>query len=146
MMTKEQIIKSAIFSVIAILSVSFSSLIYFSYQNFINPEHVYGNWIEIGSPKYDTDILLLSDSGVYRNKRLITTRFDFNGEKIEIETGKGMFIYELAGTPNSPQLKRIYPNSPTKRFIKEGYEDTVSNESGGGKNRRAALSEHFSQP
>ncbi|MGF1695542.1 DUF2850 domain-containing protein [Vibrio kyushuensis] len=143
-MTREQFIRSALFTVLTILGISFGSLTYFSYQEYVNPEHVYGSWIEIGSPKYDTDILTLSADGVFRNKRLITTTFNFDGKEINLNTGQGEFIYQLSGTPNSPQIKRVHPSGPIKRFIKQGYEHTVDSDSAGvGKNRRAALSEHF---
>ncbi len=144
MITREQTIKGAIFTILTILGFSFASLTYYSYQEYVHPRHVYGSWIEIGTPSYDTDILTLTEGGVFRNKRLITTTFEFDGKKINLKTGQGEFVYQLAGTPNSPQLKRVHPDGPVKRFIKQGYEHTVdSGSAGAGKNRRAALSEHF---
>ncbi|MCK6264544.1 DUF2850 domain-containing protein [Vibrio sp. ZSDE26] len=146
MFSREQLVKTALISVLTVLGLSFASLTYFSYQEYVNPKHVYGSWIEIGTPSYDTDVLVLSAEGVFRNKRLISTMFEFDGKQINLQTGKGEFIYQLAGTPNSPQIKRIHPSGPVKRFIKKGYEHTVDTGSAGaGKNRRAALSEHFNK-
>ncbi|PMK00894.1 DUF2850 domain-containing protein [Vibrio sp. 10N.261.55.A7] len=143
-MTREQTVKATLFTILSVLGVSFAYLTYYSYQEYVHPRNVYGSWIEIGTPSYDSDILTLSENGVFRNKRLITTTFQFNGKEINLKTGQGTFTYQIAGTPNSPQLKRVHPDGPVKRFIKHGYEHTVDTGSAGaGKNRRAALSEHF---
>nr|WP_284192696.1 DUF2850 domain-containing protein [Vibrio zhanjiangensis] len=125
------------------LAVAFSAILYFSYKDYIHPKHVYGKWIEIGTPDYDTEILTFSERGVFRNERLITTDFEFDGTLITVATGSGQSVYQMSGTFKSPQLKRITPSSPTQRFIKSGYEDTVKSGGGAAKNRRAALSEHF---
>ncbi len=144
MVSNKNVFRVVVGGFLGILSIGFASLIYVSYQDYVHPRHVYGSWIEIGAPSYDTDKLTLNEQGVFRNARLISTSFDFDGKEIFIETGQGVTIYRLAGTPNSPQLRRVQPNSPTQRMIKEGYENTVDMEGGGpAKNRRAALSEHF---
>jgi len=143
-MIKHSTIKVIFVFVFVLLAVSFSSLLYFSYKDYTHPKHVYGKWIEIGAPAYKTEVLTLNEKGVYRNSRLIATQFDFDGKRITVQTGRGNSIYQLAGTFKSPQLRRLEPNSPTQRFIKEGYEDTIDMEGGGSaKNRRAALSDHF---
>ncbi|KGK11373.1 hypothetical protein EA26_08640 [Vibrio navarrensis] len=122
----------------------FSYRIYIEYQKYIDPSNVYGDWIEIGAPPYQTEILTLSDKGVYRNNRLIATSYQFNGKRITIETGIGLTVYQLAGNANSPQLRRIIPDSPTQRLVKKGFEHTVLPSSGGAaQERRQALREHF---
>ncbi|MBE4580891.1 hypothetical protein BOO34_06060 [Vibrio navarrensis] len=122
----------------------FSYRIYIEYQKYIDPSNVYGDWIEIGAPPYQTEILTLSDKGVYRNNRLIATSYQFNGKRITIETGIGLTVYQLAGNANSPQLRRIVPDSPTQRLVKKGFEHTVLPSSGGAaQERRQALREHF---
>lgn len=127
------------------LAISFSLLIYFSYKDYVQPDNVYGTWIEIGAPPYNAEKLKFNEHGVYRNGRLIATKFKFDGSTIEVKTGRGRSVYEISGTHDSPQLRRLIPNSPTQRLIKSGYEDTVNMEGGGpAKNRRAALQEHFS--
>tara|TARA_Y100001960_G_C14775003_1_gene882613 strand:+ start:2711 stop:3124 length:414 start_codon:yes stop_codon:yes gene_type:complete len=131
-------------AIICFLAIGFSSLIYFSYNDYVHPKHVYGTWIEVGAPPYSTEILTLNEQGVFRNHRLVSTSFEFDGERIFVKTGSGTTIYQIAGTFNSPQLRRLQPNSPIQRFIKEGYESTIDMEGGGGaKQRRAALTEHF---
>lgn len=143
-MTKSSAIKSAAAIVFVLLALGFSSLLYFSYQDYIHPKHVYGRWIEVGAPPYQTEILTLNAQGVYRNNRLIATSFDFDGKRVTVKTGGGKSIYQIAGTFDSPQLRRLEPNSPTQRFIKEGFENTIDMQGGGSaKNRRAALSDHF---
>ncbi|KGY14196.1 hypothetical protein NM22_01695 [Vibrio tubiashii] len=145
-MIKQSKIKLIFVFIFISLAVCFSSLLYFSYQDYTHPKHVYGKWIEIGAPKYKTEVLTLNEKGVYRNNRLVATQFAFDGKRITVETGRGNSVYQLAGTFKSPQLKRLVPNSPTQRFIKAGYEDTIDMEGGGAaKNRRAALSDHFGE-
>ncbi|USD35428.1 MULTISPECIES: DUF2850 domain-containing protein [Vibrio] len=145
-MEKEAFLKLSFVTLLVTLAVAFSSLLFFSYQDYVHPKHVYGRWIEIGTPEYNTEVLTFNERGVYRNDRLVTTNFDFDGKVITVTTGGGISIYQVAGTFKSPQLRRLEPNSPTQRFIKAGYENTVdmSGSSGSAKNRRAALSEHFS--
>ena len=143
-MAKQSAIKVILGLILATLAAGFALLIYFSYRAYTNPEHVYGTWIEIGTPVYNTDTLTLNNHGVFKNGRLIATQYDFTGKRIYVETGSGISIYEMAGTERSPQLKRLQPNSPTQRFIKQGFEHTIDRENGGpAKNRRAALSDHF---
>lgn len=128
------------------VSIAFVVAVYFSYQDHINPKHVYGQWIEVGTANYNQDTLELNASGVFRNQRLIATQFEFDGSKVFISTGAGISIYKITGTYQSPQLRRLQPNSPTQRFIKKGFEQTINMEDGGlAKRRRAALAEHFNE-
>lgn len=144
-MQKEAFLKLSFATLFVTLAVAFAALLFFSYNDYVHPKNVYGRWIEIGTPGYNTEVLTFNERGVYRNDRLITTTFDFDGKVITVTTGGGISIYQIAGTFKSPQLRRLEPNSPTQRFIKAGYEDTVDMGRGGSaKNRRAALSEHFS--
>lgn len=143
-MTKSVAIKAVAILVFISLAIGFSSLLYFSYQDYVHPKHVYGRWIEVGAPPYQTEVLTLNAQGVFRNNRLVSTQFEFDGKRITVNTGSGISVYQIAGTFDSPQLRRLTPNSPTQRFIKEGYESTIDMEGGGAaKNRRAALSDHF---
>ncbi|MGD8110764.1 DUF2850 domain-containing protein [Vibrio sp. NTOU-M3] len=143
-MRSPSLFKTLFAVVFGVLAIAFSLLLYFSYQDYVHPKHVYGKWIEVGAPGYNVEVLVLSEQGVLRNNRLVATQFEFDGKKVYVETGQGTSIYQIAGTMNSPQLRRLVPNSPTQRFIKEGYENTVDMEGGGAaKHRRAALSEHF---
>lgn len=143
-MKQAKIFKLLFFTTLSVLAIGFSSLIYFSYSDYVDPKHTYGTWIEVGAPPYSTEILTLNKQGVFRNHRLISTNFEFDGERIFVKTGSGTTIYQIAGTFSSPQLRRIQPNTPAQRFIKKGYENTIDLEGGGGaKQRRAALTEHF---
>ena len=137
-------LKTAAVFILSSLAIAFGALIYFGYQDFTHPKHVYGRWIELGVPSYQTEILVLNSEGVFRNQRLIATKFGFDGKQVTIETGNGSSIYKIAGTHNSPQLKRIVPDYPSQSFIKEGYEDTIKSHSAGSTtSRRNALAEHF---
>lgn len=145
-MTHNSMFKTVAISVFVLLAIGFGSLLYFSYQDYIHPKHVYGRWIEVGAPPYQTEVLELNANGVFRNERLVATHFEFDGKQVFIETGRGTSIYQIAGTFDSPQLRRLQPNSPTQRFIKEGFEETIDMEGGGSaKNRRSALADHFSE-
>ncbi len=127
------------------LAISFSLILYFSYKNYVRPDNVYGTWLEIGAPPYNTETLKFSEHGVYRNGRLIATKFAFNGSKIEVQTGDGLSVYEMSGTADSPQLRRLEPSSPTQRLIKSGYEDTIASPDDDSQtNRRSALRAPFS--
>lgn len=137
--------KILFWAILSSLAAGFAALILFSYRDFVDPKHVYGSWIEIGTPEYQTEVLTLNEQGVFRNGRMVSTRFKFDGKRIEIKTGRGVSIYQLAGTTSSPQLKRLDPSLPIQRFVKEGYEDTINTTQGGGQARRAALSDHFSE-
>ena len=143
-MIKNSAFQMASLFIFIALALLFSTLLYYSYQDYVHPKHVYGTWIELGAPPYQTEILTLSEHGVLRNNKLIATQFEFNGKRVTIHTGNGNYVYKIAGTLQSPQLKRLEPSSTTQRFIKQGYEHTVASaEDDPAKHRRAALSEHF---
>lgn len=145
-MTKLLAFQVFVAALLSALAVGFASLIYVSYQDYTDPKHVYGRWVEIGAPPFQIEYLELNEQGFFRNNRLVSTNFEFDGERVYVTTGSGASVYQVAGTYDSPQLKRLVPNSPTQRFIKEGYESTVDMQGGGAaKKRRAALSDHFSQ-
>ncbi|NOH99860.1 DUF2850 domain-containing protein [Vibrio kanaloae] len=120
---------------------------YFAYQTHqqsVSPSNVYGTWIEIAAPPYNTDILTLSDKGVIMNHRLISTAFDFDGQIVTINTGSGKTVYTISGAYDSPRLKRLVPSTPSQQFIKEGYEDTAIGDTHSiMQQRRASLAEQF---
>ncbi|WP_428774686.1 DUF2850 domain-containing protein [Vibrio sp.] len=145
-MLNKPALKIIIPTLFCVLAVGFSALLYFSYHDYVNPKHVYGNWVEIGAPTYNTEVITLDKSGVFRNSRMVATQFGFDGKMVTIETGQGKSVYKMAGTIDSPQLKRIEPYTPMQRFIKQGYEHTVDMDGEGiAKTRRVALSDHFSE-
>lgn len=134
-----------IFLLLAVLTCAVASyFIYSSYQDHTNPKQIYGEWIEVNAPKYQTDILSFSNKGVTFNHRLISTKFDYDGNKIYIKTSSSETIYEIVGTSSSPQLLRVLPETPKVMFIKKGYEHTIENNQNSViKSRGQALSEHF---
>ncbi|AIV07900.1 TPA: DUF2850 domain-containing protein [Vibrio harveyi] len=120
--------------------------LYASYLDYIDPNKIYGEWIEIGAPPYQTEQLSFTPEGVFRNHRLITTQFEFDGKVITLNTGLGKTEYQISGSHLSPQIRRIEPRLPDQRFILKGFEHTVQgSETGAASKRRAALSEHFSR-
>lgn len=140
------------FSIIRYLIVSISIaaiggllvLIYQSYQESIDPKRVYGRWLEVGTSANTRYTIEFNETGVFRNNRLVTTKFEFNGNKIFIATGSGEYIYQLSNVKDIPRLRRLQPNSPTQHFVKQGYEHLINLEGGGMANkRRSAISDHF---
>ncbi|MBA5761003.1 DUF2850 domain-containing protein [Vibrio sp. 404] len=125
---------------------AFSILIYSSYQQYIAPNNVYGRWLEVGTASYNRSSIEFNQNGVFRNQRMVATQFEFDGQQIHVETGSGISIYQLTRAKDTPQLKRIQPNSPTQRFVKQGYEHLIDMEAVGiAKQRRAALANHFNE-
>jgi len=88
---------------------------------------LFGSWIEVGAPKYNTDTYTINKSGVYKNSRLLTTNYQFDGSELVVETGGGRYVY-LLETKDSPQLKRVHPRLPQLQLVKKGYEHTVDME------------------
>ncbi|MCL9781981.1 DUF2850 domain-containing protein [Vibrio sp. S4M6] len=108
--------------VLFIITVSLAHKI--MHRNKIDHKHVYGLWIEVGTPSYDTEVIKINEVGVYKNSHLITTHFDFNGTELEINTGKGRTVYALdKDDPNI--LKRTQPRLPQQQLVRKGYEDTA---------------------
>ncbi|GEM75284.1 DUF2850 domain-containing protein [Vibrio sagamiensis] len=94
-----------------------------SYYRFVAPDNVYGQWVEIDAPSFQSEKLTLGQNGVFRNGRLIATQFDFDGEFVTINHSIGESIYKLAGTYVSPQLHRVHPPLPQQRFILKKLQD-----------------------
>lgn len=126
---------------LGLLAIGFTLLIIVSYRDYINPKHVHGSWIEIGTPSHLTEVLTFNEQGVFRDHRLIATQFEFDGKSISVTTGSGLTVYQLSGTVDSPQLRRVQPLLPHQRFIRAGYEHTISTDPT--PSRRSAISEHF---
>ncbi|MCA2014944.1 DUF2850 domain-containing protein [Vibrio tritonius] len=143
----EKIFKAVFFSISFVILVVSGVYGYDAYKAYINPSNVYGKWIEVGTPTYQTDILRLSEKGVYRNNHLISTTFEFNGSTVSISTGDGVTKYELTGGETAPQLKRVKPSLPSQTLVKHGYEHKVeaTAASNGSQDRRLMLSEHFKE-
>ncbi|CAH0530227.1 DUF2850 domain-containing protein [Vibrio hippocampi] len=111
---------------------------------YVAPDNIHGEWIEIGTPNQQTEVLQFSDRGVHRDYKLIATKYQFNGRIATVKTGSGLWVYEKVGSKSSPQLRRITPRMPPQRFILKGYQHTLSgSSSGSGTNRRDAVKKHF---
>ncbi|MCL9783249.1 DUF2850 domain-containing protein [Vibrio sp. S4M6] len=116
------ITKALLYCVLFLGIAGVSISIYLAYQDYVNPEHVYGEWIEVGAPSYATDVIILSKKGVSKNGRFLANEFKFDGKNVTIETGDGVTIFESSDTFGVPKLNRIFPESPNKKFVKKGYE------------------------
>lgn len=88
------------------------------HQQSADPRKVYGVWVEVDAPPYQSDTLELSSSGVVINNRLVSTSFEFDGKQITIITGEGTTVYVVTRPFDSPRLKRTVPVSPLKQFAK----------------------------
>ncbi|WP_182026125.1 DUF2850 domain-containing protein [Vibrio rotiferianus] len=141
---KFALIKSIFLTVACGVLGIFGYLLHLSYLDYIDPDKIYGEWIEIGAPPYQTEVLLFSADGVFRNNRFVATNFEFDGKLITLNTGLGKTVYQISGSHLSPQIRRIEPRIPDQRFILKGFEHTVQgSDIGSASKRRAALSEHF---
>ncbi|NLS11893.1 DUF2850 domain-containing protein [Vibrio sp. SM6] len=116
---------------------------YIVYRAQFEPSYVYGEWIEIGTPHYDTERLMFDQYGVKRDNKRIATGYDFDGKEIIVNTGRGRQIYRLTGNSDSPQLQRIHPRTPVQQFVKAGFEHTVERSADAVSTRREAVSSHF---
>ncbi|MEI8633304.1 DUF2850 domain-containing protein [Vibrio sp. PP-XX7] len=104
-------------------------LIYKGYQEYVNPKQIYGNWFEIKVMPDRREVIKFTDKGVYRNSHLVTTKFKYDGKTIRFKAGGEMeTIYQLSGTVNSPQLKRIQPDKPVQTLIKKGMKTHSNNQ------------------
>ncbi|MFC3023505.1 DUF2850 domain-containing protein [Vibrio zhugei] len=117
----ERIFKSMALLLLSLIGLLFGYYGYASYQDYVAPKHVYGKWIEIGVPDYDTDVLVLSERGVYLNDHLISTTFKFDGSVVTIKTGDGISKYELSTMKNIPKLKLIAPSTVNQTLVKEEF-------------------------
>ncbi|WP_083627177.1 DUF2850 domain-containing protein [Vibrio ponticus] len=119
---------------------------YHAYQDSIDPKHIYGRWIEVGTSSQSRNSIEFNQTGFLRNHRLTSTQFEFNGSEVQVTTGSGNYVYQLAYINEIPRLRRIKPSSPALHFVKQGYEDQIDMEGGGIANkRRSAISNHFSE-
>lgn len=129
-----------------VAGIMFLGVVYFAqqvYQSYVAPDVVYGQWLELDAPVYQREQLTFNAQGVFRDNRLIATHFDFDGQLITVKTGAGSMIYRLTGTHNVPQLHRVEPSKPRKRFVKKEHEHLIRTSSNQAFERRQALSEHF---
>jgi cell division protein YceG involved in septum cleavage len=104
------------------------TMLYKSYQQHLDPQFMYGDWIEIQVLSDRNEVLTLSSHSVLRNHRLVATHFEFDGSKISFHTGEGDFVYDWNGSTQSPQLERLKPAKPKQTLIKQGYEHTLEEE------------------
>ncbi|MGO1298105.1 MAG: DUF2850 domain-containing protein [Vibrio sp.] len=117
----ERVFKSVALLLLSLIGILFGYYGYASYQDYVAPKHVYGKWIEIGVPDYDTDVLTLSARGVYLNNHLISTTFKFDGSVVTITTGDGVSRYELTTMNDIPKLERITPENSNQTLVKEEF-------------------------
>jgi len=104
---KTNTLRKGLLFLIVILSLV---LMYYFYQQSALDrvkEKIYGEWIEVGAPPYDTERMVISERGVMIGSRHIATSFSFSGKKLVVRTGSGERVYILSGTHDNPQLKRV---------------------------------------
>lgn len=128
---------------ILVTAVVIGHLAYVSYQYYINPQRVYGEWIEIGMPSYDTENFIISESGVMAENRYITTSFTFDGETVRFYSGDMLYEYHIYGR-NDERLRRVRGGEYPALFVKKGYEHTILKPEEVGPSRRMInMAEYF---
>lgn len=100
---------------------------YFLYLSYIDPKKIHGDWVEVGSPQYKTDIITFSEHGVSINQRIVSTRYEFDGINIRFSTGKGKFLYKKQIGSFPSKLKKVFPKNPTQHFIKREKGQSINN-------------------
>ena len=116
---------------------------YISYLYHINPERVYGEWIELGMPPYDTENFTISEKGIIVENRYISTFFEFNGEKIYYYSGDEFYELQLYGRYDE-RLRRISGGEYQAIFVKKEYYHTILHPEDVGPGRRFIdMAEHF---
>lgn len=93
--------------------------IFSSYNASVDPKNIYGNWVELHVLDSRQVIINFNEQGVYRNSHLISTSFIYNGRIIQFSTGDGETTYRITGTQNTPQLKRVQPETPPQILVRE---------------------------
>ncbi len=123
-------------SVIALLVGYFS---YQAYMDYINPERIYGDWTEIGAPKWDTDTFYIGEDGVKIDHRYVAKSYKFDGSRLSFDLGEEELVFLLSGH-HDERLRRIQGLGHAASFIKKGYEHTLDTQNSGGSARRVSLS------
>jgi hypothetical protein len=113
-----------------------------SYNQYIDPIRIYGDWSEIGAPSWSTEEFTLSSEGVMKESRFIASTFEFDGSMVSFFTGGELYQYEVYGSDNE-RLKRVSGGGHVASFIKHGYEHTLPKQDNIGPARRVSLAEHF---
>jgi hypothetical protein len=125
---KVKLLKIVLSIVGVLLLLSGGFFIYQGYLAYVNPEKIYGTWVEVKVMDDRRDELRFSATGVYLNDHLISTRFRFNGKKVQFRTGARVTVYRLTGTPKLPKMKRIEPAKPLQVLVRKGYEHLVEDD------------------
>lgn len=131
-------------TLVLLVSLGIGRVAYVSYQEYIDPQRVYGEWIETAAPEYDTDIFTISEQGVVVDSRYIATSIEFDGDIVAFWSGNTQYEYQLFGEFDQ-KLRRVAGEGHPAIFVKKGYEHTVpdADSAGPARRRRVSLAEHF---
>jgi hypothetical protein len=129
---------------VLLFSLGVGRVAYMSYQEYIDPQRVYGEWIETSAPEYDVDIFIISEQGVMINSRYIATSIRFDGDVVAFWFGDTQYEYQLFGEFDE-KLRRVAGEGHSALFVKKGYEHTIPQDDSAGpaRRRRVSLAEHF---
>lgn len=131
-------------TLVLLVSLGIGRVTYISYQEYIDPQRVYGEWIETAAPEYDTDVFTISEQGVVADSRYIATSIEFDGDIVAFRSGNIQYEYQLFGEFDQ-KLRRVAGKGHAAVFVKKGYEHTVpdADSAGPARRRRVSLAEHF---
>ncbi|MBM7037002.1 DUF2850 domain-containing protein [Vibrio ulleungensis] len=82
---------------------------------------VFGEWVEMKAPPYNTEIFELSAIGVTQNSRVVSTQFDYTGSTITFYRGDAQHEYQVVNRDKS-LIRRITPAPRGVYFAKYGTE------------------------
>ncbi|PJC86851.1 hypothetical protein CSW98_07605 [Vibrio sp. HA2012] len=123
-------------------SAAIGRVAYINYREYVDPQRIYGEWIETASPGYDTEVFSISEQGVMTDSRYITSEVEFNGDIVAFRFGNIRYEYQLFGEFDE-RLKRVAGEGHPAVFVKKGYEHTMPKADAVGPARRVSLAEHF---
>lgn len=84
-------------------------------------EIMYGAWVELKAPPYDTEVFELSAVGVTQNSRVISTEFRYTGSELSFYRGNAITEYQVVNHDKT-LLRRVRPAPSGVYFAKQGSE------------------------
>lgn len=92
------------------------------YQNEISRgEIMYGEWVELKAPPYDTEVFELSQLGVTQNSRVLSTEFQYTGSELSFYRGDSISKYQIVNRDKT-LMRRMRPAPTGVFFAKKGSE------------------------
>ncbi len=86
------------------------------------PDIMFGEWVELDAPPYDTEVFKLTQLGVEQHNRIISTEFEFSGSEISYYRGNQKHSYQIIDR-NKTLIRRTEPKPYGVFYAKRGSEE-----------------------